>query len=167
MKRFGFAARLAIAALWIAAPAAHAAMVGQAAPPFRAEDASGASVTSASYAGQVIVLNVWASWCAPCQQELPEMEQMAGRLAGANAVVLAVNIDDDRKAGERAAAKLHLKNVRTLFDSSKAVPKAFSVSAMPSTIIIAPDGVVRHVNEGYAPGDVAKMESVVRSLLKP
>ncbi|MCL4233413.1 MAG: TlpA family protein disulfide reductase, partial [Deltaproteobacteria bacterium] len=137
------------------------------APTFTVTDEAGKPVTLADFAGKPVLVNVWASWCAPCLQELPEMDKLAARLAGTGAVVLAINIDDKAENGKRMKTKLALTHLRVAFDPGKTVPKAFGVDAMPSSFVIDGGGVIRHVNRGYQAGDVEKMEAVIRGLQKP
>ncbi len=163
IRRVGFV----LCVLSILAGIAAAAEVGGKAPVFTATDEAGKPVVLADFAGKPVLVNVWASWCAPCLQELPEMDKLAARLADTGAVVLAINIDDKAENGKRMKAKLGLTHLRVAFDPGKTVPKAFGVDAMPSSFVIDGGGVIRHVNRGYQAGDVEKMEAVIRGLLKP
>lgn len=151
----------------VATEVVFATEVGGKAPAFSATDEAGKPVTLADFAGKPVLVNVWASWCAPCLQELPEMDKLAARLADTGAVVLAVNIDDKAENGKRMKTKLGLAHLRVAFDPGKTVPKAFGVDAMPSSFVIDGAGMIRHVNRGYQAGDVEKMEAVIRGLLKP
>ena len=139
---------------------------GEKAPAFTAKTASGDSVALADYAGKVVLVDVWASWCGPCMIELPELDKLAARLAGKDAVVLAVNIDDTQDNAERFITRAKIAHATLLFDAEKAVPAALSIDAMPTSIVIDKDGVIRHVNRGYGSGDVETMEAVIESLLK-
>lgn len=165
VRRWGLFLCVAMLAIFVCV--AMAAEVGGKAPAFTAADEAGKPVALADFAGKPVLVNVWASWCAPCLQELPEMDKLAARLADTGAVVLAINIDDKAENGKRFQTKLGLTHLRVAFDPGKTVPKAFGVDAMPTSFVIDGGGVIRHVNRGYQTGDVEKMEAVIRGLPKP
>src|SRR4051812_25719699 len=70
--------------------------VGSPAPEITVQRMSGKSVSVSSYRGQVLLLDVWASWCGPCKQELPMLDDIAARLRGKGVEVLAVSVDQER-----------------------------------------------------------------------
>src|SRR4051794_23915768 len=92
--------------LWGAAGCATAAgggstgggkQVGQPGPETTVQRMSGKPVTVSSYRGQVLLLDVWASWCGPCKQELPMLDDIAARLRSRGVEVLAVSVDQERE----------------------------------------------------------------------
>lgn len=150
------------AAVWAGSPD----WIGQNVPAFKAKDEAGATVDFAQYKGKVVLLNFWASWCMPCLKELPEFDQMAARLAGTDAVVVAISVDTDEASAKRTKAKLGLSNITLLFDKDQTAPKAMQIETMPSTYVIDKNGVVRHFQRGYEHAAVAELEAKVRELLK-
>ncbi len=166
MKKRYVMTALVLCAVLISAMLHAEPTVGKPAPALSAVDASGKALNLADYHGKVVLVNIWASWCAPCLKELPEMNAMAGRLTGKEVVVIAVNIDDARANAERFAKKLNLDKLRIYFDEKKATPKALGVDAMPTSLILDKTGVIRYVNLGYNAGDIEKMEKTILDLLK-
>jgi peroxiredoxin len=162
------ARRLALLlALSVPASVAHAALppAGKTAPDFAAKSDGGRNVRLSELRGQVVLINFWASWCGPCRQELPLLGKIYSQYRNAGFVLLAVNVDDDRKAAESMLKRLDLK-IPTLFDGSKSVAKLYGVDTMPATLVIDRDGRVRYVHRGYLEGYERKYEQQVRELLK-
>jgi thiol-disulfide isomerase/thioredoxin len=115
--------------------------------------------------GQVVMINFWATWCGPCRQEMPLLQQLYGKYEPLGFTLLGVNVEPDS-----APAQAWLKNVSVsfpiLFDRDNKVSAQFGVEAMPSTVLIDRDGNVRHVHRGYKPGDESTYADLVRGLVK-
>jgi peroxiredoxin len=115
--------------------------------------------------GQVVMINFWATWCGPCRQEMPLLEQIQAKYEPLGFTVLGVNVEPDS-----AAAIEWLRNTPVtfpvLFDVRNEVAEEFGVQGMPSTVFVDRDGRVRHVHAGYKPGDEAKYADVIRSLVR-
>ena len=157
-----------ILAAWLAGAAGTAAAlppVGTLAPDFASKSDSGRNVRLSELRGQVVLVNFWASWCSPCRQELPLLSKMYSQYGNAGFVLLAVNVDDNRKDAEGMLKRLGLK-VPTLFDGRKSVARLYGVDTMPATLVIDRDGRVRYVHRGYYEGYEKKYEQQVRELLK-
>jgi peroxiredoxin len=154
---------LLIALLWM--PLAAAALErGAAAPPFELEGSQG-TVKLSDYRGQVLYLDFWASWCAPCRQSFPWMNELLARYQAHGLRVLAVNVDKKRSDADRFLQAVPAR-FDLAFDAAGNTPKAFAVKAMPSTCIIGADGKVVEVHSGFAEEDKAALEKAVRQALK-
>ncbi len=120
---------------------AGAVVPGEPAPPFVLEMDSGQRLTSADLRGKVVVLNLWASWCPPCLEELPSLERLRRQLDGSNVVVIGVSVDKDwadvRKVVEKTGAK-----VTMALDPEQKVARSFGTSKFPETYILDRNGVV-------------------------
>jgi thiol-disulfide isomerase/thioredoxin len=99
------------------------------------------------YAGKVVVLNFWGSWCAPCRAEAPELEQAAGALAPLGVQFLGVNVRDTKEAGadfvtskQVSYPSIYDPSMRTLLSI-----RGFPAGSIPSTIVIDRKGRVAHV----------------------
>jgi len=159
---------LAMAVLAIASTGAAAALppVGKAAPDFAAKSDSGRNVRLSELRGQVVLINFWASWCSPCRQELPLLNKIYTQYRSAGFMLLAVNVDDNRRDADAMLKRLNLR-FPTLFDGGgKSVAKLYGVDTMPATLVIDRDGRVRFVHRGYYDGYERKYEQQVRELLK-
>ena len=99
------------------------------------------------YAGKVVVLNFWGSWCAPCRAEAPELEQAAAALAPLGVQFLGVNVRDTKEAGADFVTSKQV-SYPSIYDPSMRTLLAirgFPTSAIPSTIVIDKQGRVAHI----------------------
>ena len=113
-----------------------------------------------------VVLDFWATWCQPCTQALPELERMAQRWQTQGVTVVAVSIDGPRNQSRVRpfAAKLGL-TFPILFDADGALQRNYQVTAVPTTVVIAPDGRIAYTSEGWWPGETKKIEKAIATLL--
>jgi thiol-disulfide isomerase/thioredoxin len=118
------------------------------------------------YRGKVVLLDIWASWCAPCKEEMPQLDALASRLRGKGVEILAVSIDEDRPAAE-SFLKTRRKWALTLaHDPAGAVPERLQPPKMPTSYIIDSNGIVRHVNAGFQAGDADRLEAQLLELAR-
>lgn len=113
-------------------------MSGQAAPDFRLTDLAGKPHRLENYRGSVVVLDFWASWCAPCRKELPAIERLHRQYGGRGLVVLAVNSELPRAA--RAFVQKNGYTFTVLTDEAGSVFDDYAVSSIPVTVVIDRDG---------------------------
>lgn len=146
---------------------AQAASVGQSAPGFTLSDSRKSSHTLSRYKGKVVLINFWASWCAPCQTELPLLNDLARRY-GDRLQVLAVNVDENPAEGRKALERLKLQTpaLRVLWDSRKKVVSAYNVPTMPTSYVLDRHGKIRFIHEGFRPSDKQAWEQEVQELLR-
>lgn len=137
---------------------------GQPAPDFALRSLGAANLRLSEYLGQVVMLNFWATWCGPCRQEMPLLDELYNKYRRAGFVLLSINVDD---AGERATEMVETLKVTypVLLDERKAVSRAYEVANMPVTVLIDREGVVRFVSEGYRPGYEQRYADALRELL--
>jgi thiol-disulfide isomerase/thioredoxin len=110
-------------------------------PAIQMIDGDGKPVSLADWKGKVVLLNLWATWCAPCLQEMPSLDQLKGALGGKNFDVVAVSID--RGAQEKPKgffAKAGIKSLRFLQDPSGRAFADLKTPGMPTTLLIDRDG---------------------------
>ncbi len=158
------AAALALAALApLAADAA--ATAGARAPDFTLHAADGRNVRLEELRGQVVLVNFWATWCGPCREEMPHLNELYAKYGKSGVVLLGVNIDDDPATALATAKKLGVA-FPVLLDTDKKVSKLYDLATMPSTVLIDRDGKVRYVHRGYRAGTEAEYEQTIRGLLK-
>ena len=132
--------------------------VGAPLPALRVESLSGKKIEVASYRGRVLLLDVWASWCGPCKQELPVLDAMARRLKSQGVEVLAVSVDQER-ANVDKFLKGHGKWALTIaHDPAGAIAERLQPDKMPTSYVIDRAGIVRYVNAGFVPDDAATIE---------
>jgi peroxiredoxin len=135
------------------------------APDFTLRSAEGPNVRLLEQRGRVVMVNFWATWCGPCRQEMPLLDELYGRYQRVGFNLLGVNIDDD---SGRAMAMIEELGVSfpVLFDSRKEVSRLYEVEAMPVTVIVDREGTVRYVHHGYKPGYENSYLDQIRSLLR-
>jgi peroxiredoxin len=135
------------------------------APDFSLPARDGGVVQLSELKGQVVMINFWATWCGPCRQEMPLLEQIHAKYEPLGFTLLGVNVEPDS-----AAATTWLKGVPVtfpiLFDAQNAVAEQFGVMGMPSSVFVDREGRVRYVHRGYKPGDEAQYADLIRSLVK-
>ncbi len=139
-------------------------IVGKTAPNFRALGLDGFGYSLDQFQGKVIMLNFWASWCGPCRQEMPPLENLYRQYRGLGFVVVGVNVDETLEPAKKMIAKLAV-SYPNLYDSDKNISRGYNVSTMPMTVIIDGTGKVRYVHHGYKSGYMEKYQREVRQLL--
>ena len=134
-------------------------------PPAVFTDADGKTLSLRDFAGKLVLVNLWATWCAPCRHEMPSLERLQTRL-GDKITILAISED---RGGSKAVApfiaKLGLKVVKTYLDPESAVGRAFKVDGLPTSFLIDRQGRVLGRVEGEAEWDSPKMLAIIDPLL--
>lgn len=115
--------------------------------------------------GKVVLIDFWATWCGPCRQEMPLLEQIQTRYEPLGFTIVGINVEPDSDAAQAWLTKVPV-TFPILFDRENKVAESFGVDGMPSTVFIDRTGAVRYVHRGYRPGDEAKYADMVRSLVK-
>jgi len=115
--------------------------IGSNAPDFTVQDAQ-TKVTLSQLRGQVVVLNFWATWCAPCVEEVPSLVEMQRRMKANGVIVLAVSVDVDDGV-YRQFVKNHSVNLLTVRDPDQKSNALYGTSKFPETYIIDRNGVMR------------------------
>ncbi len=169
MKTFSFLRHLLPVLVLAIVPAAPvvAAMptIGQQAPDFTLRASNGKNLKLSELRGNVVMINFWATWCAPCRQEMPHLNRFHEQYHKAGFVLLGVNVDDQAASAEAMARELKIA-FPVLFDADKQVSRRYDVDAMPSTVLIDRDGKVRQIFRGYRAGTEQRYEAAIRELIK-
>jgi cytochrome c biogenesis protein CcmG, thiol:disulfide interchange protein DsbE len=132
--------------------------VGAPVPTIKVESLSGKRIDVASYRGRVLLLDVWASWCGPCKQELPMLDAMARRLKGQGIDVLAVSVDQERANVDKFLKGHGHWSLTIAHDPAGAIAERLQPDKMPTSYVIDRSGIVRYVNAGFVPDDAAVIE---------
>ena len=119
--------------------------VGSSAPNFRAKVlGENRYKTMADYRGQVVILNVWATWCGPCQVEIPTLERLYQEYGGKGLKLVAVSIDDYvNEDSIRTFARNFGMTFEVLHDSTHAIERQYQVTGYPETFVIGKEGTIR------------------------
>jgi thiol-disulfide isomerase/thioredoxin len=109
--------------------------------------------------GKVVLLDVWASWYAPCREELPMLDDMAARLRAKGVEIVGVSIDESRDDAEQFLKSRSTWSIKLAHDPEGKMPGKLQPSRMPSSYIIDRNGIIRQVNAGFARSDARRIES--------
>ncbi len=135
------------------------------APDFTLKSRSGENIKLSELRGQVVMLNFWASWCGPCRQEMPLLEQIYRRYQPLGFTLLGINVDEDPQAAEALLKEIPV-SFPVLFDSRNQVSEEYGLVAMPSTLMVDRDGQMRFVHLGYQPGFEDDYERQIKALIR-
>lgn len=133
---------------------------GQTAPDFDLPGRTGA-VRLSDFKGKTVYLDFWASWCGPCKQSFPWMNDMHTRYGASGLRVVGINVD--QKSDD---AKTFLKNnpaaFEVAFDPSGKAPRSYAVKGMPTSVLIGPDGRVLMVHRGFRGDERPELERQIK-----
>lgn len=139
---------------------AHPAQTDKPAPDFTVSDGT-TSIHLASYRGQVVLLNFWATWCAPCIQEMPSL--LALHHDQPNLAILAVSVDEDPDAYSSFILHRHI-DLTTVRDPSESAAKLFHTDMWPETYVIDRKGVIRRKFVGAQDWSSPEIREYLKSL---
>ncbi|HTR97646.1 MAG TPA: TlpA disulfide reductase family protein [Candidatus Acidoferrales bacterium] len=165
-------AALLAAALLVATGARAAALDGVGAPAPRALESlrhhvlhrlDGGALSLADLKGEVVVVNFWATWCAPCRRELPRLDALNAELASHGGRVLAVSIDDDAQNVERFAQR-HALHLAVMQDGADGLAHELDLQAVPVTLVLSRDGEIAYSSRGSDDAALDRLTAVVHQL---
>jgi cytochrome c biogenesis protein CcmG, thiol:disulfide interchange protein DsbE len=137
--------------------------VGESAPAFELPGNSG-SVTLASLKGKVVYVDFWASWCGPCKQSFPWLNEMQTKYGAKGFQVVGINVD-----AKTSDAKAFLTEVpaqfTVAFDDKGVTPKQFGIKGMPSSVLLDGNGKVISQHTGFRDADKAQLEQSIQKAL--
>ena len=141
------------------------ALLAVAAPPGRAAGAAAPALDLAAYRGRVVVVDFWASWCAPCRKSIPWLNQMRARYGDRGLVVIGVNVDKDRGDAARFMREVPI-DFEVVYDPAGAIAAGYEVEGMPSSYVYSRDGklVARHL--GFQNARRPEYEALLSGLLQ-
>ncbi len=131
------------------------------APEFKLENMKGKVVKLSDFQKDgLVILDFWATWCAPCKKALPKMSKLHEKYENVNVVTICT--DKPRKvANAKKLVKSQKYKFHTLFDTKGTVRKLYNVNNIPHTIVISPKGTILYEHTGYQDGDEKKLEKVI------
>jgi len=149
-----------------AATAAGAVEKDQPAPDFSGAALRGTQpVRRADFRGQVLLVDFWASWCAPCRQALPKYQALRQEFAGRGFEVIGVNVDEHPQDGLNALKSMPLA-FPLVADPQGKIATAYDVKVMPSSYVVDRHGIVRRINRGFISDDVQALRQTIAALLE-
>src|SRR4051812_29820255 len=161
----GLAKGLALAVAFVLP--AFAATTSSPAPTFQLSGRGGKTIDLSQFKGQVVMINFWATWCGPCRQEMPLLEDIYKKYKPMGFTMLGVNVEPKTGDPEGWLSKLPKPvTFPVAFDVDSKVSKLYKVAGMPTTVFIDRKGNLREIHRGYKPGDEDLYLTQIRSMLK-
>ena len=115
---------------------------GAKAPDYTGETFTGDSVSLSSYRGQVLLLNIWATWCAPCEAEMPSMERLYRELGPEGLKIVAVSIDQTSSDAVQKWVNEHGLTFTVLHDASGRIQQTYQTTGVPESFLIDRSGAI-------------------------
>jgi cytochrome c biogenesis protein CcmG/thiol:disulfide interchange protein DsbE len=137
---------------------------GDRAPDFSIKTVNGRTVTARDFGGKLMILNFWATWCAPCVQEVPSLDMLQRELGPKGLVVLGVSVDKDQKAYREFLARFHVSYLTGL-DPDQGINTKYGTEKFPESYLINSDGKVVEKIVGEANWASEQMVDDVKSRL--
>jgi peroxiredoxin len=141
-----------------------AKLPGKPATDFRLPDLEGKQVALHHYQGKVVFLNFWATWCIPCREEMPAMEQLHQTFHSQGLVILAVNLKE-RPEQVKAFFDQHRLSFAALLDTSGSVFRDYQVMGLPTTYLISREGTLLARGVGGRDWTRAEGKQLIKALL--
>jgi peroxiredoxin len=166
---------LVVVAAWAGRDRYRPVIAGAVAPDFEAADLEGEPVTLEGYRGDVVLLNIWATWCLPCREEMPSMQRLHETLDRPDFHVVAVSVDAEIRGVlgymggpggdvEAFVAELGL-TFDILRDPSGRIGELYQTTGLPETFLIGRDGVIYRKVAGGTRWDAPQYQELVQRLL--
>jgi peroxiredoxin len=139
---------------------------GQRGPALALKGLEGKTVSLNDYEGKLVVVNFWATWCTPCEVEMPTLESLWQKLRKRGLVVLGVNVD---RGAPRSLIEPYVRGKKLTFpvllDPEMSTAVAWRVTGLPATFLVRPSGEVAGVAYGLREWDSAEMLALLETLL--
>nr|WP_246125015.1 TlpA disulfide reductase family protein [Exilibacterium tricleocarpae] len=136
-----------------------------AAPDFTLKTRGGPNTRLKELRGEVVMINFWASWCGPCRQEMPILDDLYKRYSRAGFTILGVNVEADTREADRYLKEVNV-SFPILYDTQSKVSKMFDVDAMPTTVMVDRNGNMRYLHRGYKPGYEVDYRKQIKELIR-
>jgi cytochrome c biogenesis protein CcmG/thiol:disulfide interchange protein DsbE len=117
-----------------------------------------------TYRGKIVYIDFWASWCAPCRESFPWLDDLVRQYGSKNFVVIGVNVDQDRERAERFLNQ-NPATFPIVYDPHGDIATAFKVTGMPSAILIDRTGRIRFQHTGFSAKKKSEYEDQLQTLL--
>jgi thiol-disulfide isomerase/thioredoxin len=139
--------------------------IGQAVPPLPVRDLDNRPVKLKPEPGKLLMINVWATWCSACRQEMPSLQRLANRFGDKGLKLVGLSVDHDEHLVREYLIENKIRFPVLLDRSFATVNGLFGVRVFPSTFILGPDGTLLKVIEGWREWDSPKIQATIQNLL--
>ncbi len=157
----------ASALLFSLAANTHAVEAGGTPPAFSLpalKNASKPTISLDDYKGKVVYVDFWASWCGPCRQSLPILNDIRAKHHKSGFEVIAINIDENKADALKFLEKYDVSYPIAL-DPKSTMPPKYKLKGMPTAYVIGKKGKVRHVHEGFKESDASEIDFMIQEYL--
>lgn len=124
----------------------------------------GTRLSSQAYQGKVLIIDFWASWCAPCKASFSAYNELSKKFKGKDFEIIAFSIDDDIKNAQ-SFLKENPAHFITVHDADKKVAELYNLPTMPTSFVVDRKGEILHTHAGFRDGDLAIIEKEVSDAL--
>ena len=139
----------------------------QTVPAIAFQDGDGRAVGPTALRGKVVVLNLWATWCAPCREEMPTLDRLQGQLGGKDFEVVALSVDQNVELARKFFKQINVKNLRVYIDTSSDSLDKLKVLGLPVTLLLDRNGRELGRLVGPTQWDSPEMVEFLRSVIGP
>jgi peroxiredoxin len=159
--------RALLVPLFVALLGVASALAADRAPAFTLRDINGKQVSLSDFSGQVVLISFWATWCTPCQAEMPHLQRFYETYRDKGFTVLSINTDDARSSSQvKPLVKSKGLTFPVLLDKETAVVALYNpAKTLPYGVLVGKDGGIEQVFQGYTPGEEVRVEEAVRKAL--
>jgi thiol-disulfide isomerase/thioredoxin len=135
------------------------------APDFELLDIGGETYRLSEHRGRVVLVNFWASWCAPCRAEMPSLERLKQRIDGEDFEILAINLGETKEDISRFYFSVSPPlTFKLLMDRDQQASQYWPMRGLPMTFLVDKEGRVTHVSQGARRWDTSEVSEVIESL---
>lgn len=135
------------------------------APAFSLPNKEGGMVSIAEQQGKIVYLDFWASWCGPCRQSFPWMNEMLSKYQAQGLEIIAVNLDSAAADAEKFLAKTPAQ-FTVVYDSTGSTPSAYGVKGMPTSFLIDSKGQIISQHAGFNSAHKDELEAAIQQALE-
>ena len=141
-------------------------LIGKKAPVFESVLLDESIFKLSDMKGKIVVLDFWATWCGPCVRALPELIEKTSAFGKDDVVFLAVNQGESRKVISQFLKRKKLQELTVVMDRKQSIGRDYEVQGIPKTVIIDQEGIIHHVEVGFAQKTGARIKAEITELLK-
>lgn len=138
--------------------------IGDVAPDFTLRSDGKYNLRLSEQKGYIVIIGFWASWCRSCPVQLKALDGLGDKYRDKGVKVWGISLDQDFDAARHYVKKNNLR-FTTLHDNSVHVSERYDFDDLPTTLIVDRDGKLRLMSEGFNPGDEAKLDQLLQTLV--